>query len=777
MANKHTSKTIQCLAVAPAQHRLLPVAALVLAASSASWAQERPVLIAQQTKTDISSPGEAKTLKQITVTEKAEETRDKDSVRAATTTIGKGKQELRDIPQSITVVTEKLINDRNLDTVRDALKQTSGVTFLAAEGGEEDIRLRGFSLSSTGDIFLDGVRDAAFYDRDTFNLDRLEVLRGSASLLFGRGSTGGALNQVSKIPRAVDENEITTTLGSHSYRRIVGDFNINTGTDAGLRIVAMKTQADNNGAGSSLDKQGLALSYRFGIGTADEFLASIYYLDNNNGVNYGLPFIRPRATDSQASNTIIPGLDPKNYYGLASDYSDSGAKVARLSHTHRFSGGGELVSQIRVGQFYRDLRASTVRFAAAAQQPGGQAVDLTNFGPNTVFTRGAPLNGKVQDFDTVHAQSDFSTKFEALGFKHDLLTGVDFAREEKVVFAARSAAQGGVNLTKPNTLAGTPNDGASINEGARVFGDGNQFTSKAYGVYVQDLVQVAPHWKVVAGVRYDKLDGVYDVFAIPNNAPGPVTTTTFRQKISEFSRRFGVLYQPNALDSYHVSYGTSFNTSGDTYSYNALSANTPPESSENFEIGAKLDSADKRYTTRLALFRTTKSNERNTDPDSAATRLLLSGKRHAAGFEIDVAGRPTPKWEVFGSYTWLPVAVVDNAASTVNTVGNREGDRPGLSPKHSGTFFTTYQLTPQWRIGAGLNFRGRQAPADVTAPVFEVPSFVTADLLAEYTFNEQFVLKANLTNLSDKLYADNLYRGHYVPGAGRVLFVSLAAKF
>lgn len=163
------------------------------------------------------APAEGQTLKQVTVTDKREEALGKDSVRATTTTIGKGKQELRDIPQSITVVTEKLISDRNLDTVKDALRQTSGVTFLAAEGGEEDIRLRGFSLAGTGDIFLDGVRDPAFYDRDTFNLDRVEVLRGSASLLFGRGSTGGAVNQVSKIPRAINENEITTTIGSHQY--------------------------------------------------------------------------------------------------------------------------------------------------------------------------------------------------------------------------------------------------------------------------------------------------------------------------------------------------------------------------------------------------------------------------------------------------------------------------------------------------------------------------------------------------------------------------------
>ena len=96
------------------------------------------------------------------------------------------------------------MDDRNLDTLKDALHNTAGITFLAAEGGEEDIRLRGFSLAATGDIFVDGMRDPAFYDRDTFNNDSIELLRGSASMLFGRGSTGGAVNQVSKQPLGLD---------------------------------------------------------------------------------------------------------------------------------------------------------------------------------------------------------------------------------------------------------------------------------------------------------------------------------------------------------------------------------------------------------------------------------------------------------------------------------------------------------------------------------------------------------------------------------------------
>jgi catecholate siderophore receptor len=733
----------------------------MLAASAGTWAQTA------------ATPGV--TLAPVTVREKAEAPEGKDALRATTTSIGKGNQELRDIPQSITVVTEKLIDDRNLDTMKEALRNTAGITFQAAEGGEEDIRLRGFSLAGTGDIFLDGMRDPAFYDRDTFNNDRIEVLRGSASMLFGRGSTGGAVNQVSKPPRLIDEHEASATVGSHGYRRVTGDFNFMTGENAAVRINAMTTKADNNGAGSSIDKNGLAGAFRWGIGTADEFMASLFWLDNRNGINYGLPWIKPSAGDTSAANTLIHGLRPTDYYGMASDYNAGSAKMAGFSHIHRFGDGSELKTQLRKGRFERDQRASAIRFAAAALQPGGLAADQGNFGPGTVFTRGTNL--KIQEVDTLHAQSDLSTKFKAWDVQHELQTGLDFAREEKTVYAARTAAQGGVDLVKARTLAGTPNDGAWVDEGARVLRVGNEFVAKGWGAYVQDLVQVAPHWKVLGGLRYDSMEGSYQSFAIPTTAAGPETPARYGQKISELSKRLGVLWQPDDLHSYHLSWGTSFNTSGDTYSYNALSANTPPEQSQNIELGAKIDSADKRFSTRFALFHATKKNERNTDPDTAATRLLLSGKRHTAGFEVDLVGRLNPKWEVYGSYMWMPVARVDEAASTATTVGNRVGDRPGLSPRHSGTVWTTYQLTPQWRIGGGLNFRGKQSPADVTAPAWEAPGFVTADLMAEYAVTQNVTVKANVSNLADRLYAESLYRGHYIPGAGRMLQVALTAKF
>ena len=192
-----------------ATQRLLPLGALAAGFglfNAAALAQTSPPPATATAPAAPASAASAPASRDGTVLQpiavKAKVENDQNSVRATTSTIGRGNQELRDIPQSVTVVTEKLMEDRRADTVKEALHYTAGISFMAAEGGEEDIRLRGFSLTASGDIFVDGVRDTAFYERDVFNFDRIEVLRGSASMLFGRGSTGGVVNQVSKAPLA-----------------------------------------------------------------------------------------------------------------------------------------------------------------------------------------------------------------------------------------------------------------------------------------------------------------------------------------------------------------------------------------------------------------------------------------------------------------------------------------------------------------------------------------------------------------------------------------------
>jgi catecholate siderophore receptor len=698
----------------------------------------------------------------------------KDGVRAATTGVAKGNQALRDVPQSVTVVTERLLDDRNLDTMKDALKNTAGISFLAAEGGEEDIRLRGFSLQGTGDIFIDGLRDPAFYDRDSFSWDRLEVLRGSASMLFGRGSTGGAVNQVTKQPMLLPQREVAVTAGSGGYLRGTADVNVKTGERNALRVNAMLTTAENDGIPT--DKQGLAVAYRHGIGNRDEFIASFYHLDNDNGLHYGLPWLAPGVA---GGNWLWP-TDPKNYYGMASDYVRSGTTQGTVGHIHRFGGGAELKTVVRAADYKRDQRSSAVRFAAADLQPDGLPVTVDTFGPGTVLNRsgatGTGVQLKVMNMDTLQLQSDYSGRHGWFGLEHAVQAGVDAADES---FDGFGLSPDSPVLTKPRTTVGAPDDGAEVDEAARLLVLNRTFEARALGAYLQDLMQIAPAWKLLGGLRWDRFEGTYNNLSAPANPNNNCTlqpATVVGRSDSLWSRRFGVLYQPTQRQSYHLSYGTSFNTSGDTYQYDAGSANVAPESSRNVELGARLDAADGRFTTRLALFHTTKYNERNRDATSVdACNYVLSGKRHAAGFEVDLAGRLTPRWEVYASYAFIPSARVDSSSGAQGT--ETQGSRPGLTPRHSGTVWTTYRVGSSWRFGAGLNARSGDRPAGL-APDSAIwaPRFITGDLMAEYTL-ENLVIKANLVNVADKHYADVLYRGHYIPGKPRTLQVTATMLF
>ena len=146
--------------------------------------------------------------------------------------------------------------------------------------------------------------------------------------------------------------------------------------------------------------------------------------------------------------------------------------------------------------------------------------------------------------------------------------------------------------------------------------------------------------------------------------------------------------------------------------------------------------------------------------------------------EFNLAGRITPKWEIFYNHTWIPSAKIDKSNVALNAAGTGaqvQGDRPGLTPKHSASLWTTYMVMPKLRIGGGLNYRGKQNPEG--ARHVTADSFTTFDAMAEYTLTDTTTLKLNITNLTDELYADSLYRGFYAPGAARSVQLTLKKLF
>ena len=728
----------------PASGRaLLPLGALMLAASFSSWAQSTAPAPQTPATPSAGAPA-ANTLAPVTVTG----TRDRvdQTYQSGLTSVGKVPVPAKDIPQSLTVVNEKLMHDQGKDSVKSALENVVGITFEAGEGGRvgDNIRLRGFSTA--GDIYLDGMRDIAQYNRDIFNIDHIEVLRGPASMLFGQGSTGGIINQVSKQPRQITEHEVNATVGTGNYLRLQGDFNFKLGDDAALRINAMSTDSDGRGdkASAATHRRGLALDYRFGIGTANEFEISYYHLNDNDKPDWGSPWL---------ANRPAPAPTNQYWYGLDSDFQKDQVDALTLSQTHRWADGSSLKTTVRDGYYSRAMWATQSRFAAGTT--------LANFNDNTVVTRSA--NAKAGEEHHTFLQTDYQTMTDWFGRKNSLLAGAEYALEN----SSRSIYPF-LPTFEPSTIVGNPdNTGISQNLTEKV---ATQFKAATLGLYLQDTVELAPDWKLVGGLRLGHFQADYDRSGnvTPNNTPLSRSDTLL-------SKRLGVIYQPTDEVSYYAAYGTSFNTSGDLYQFDPTSANTPPESSRNLEIGAKWELYDGDLSLRTALSRTDKYNERNTDIDSANVSYLLSRKRHTNALEFEIAGRLTPQWDVFAGIGFLH-AVIDQAGT--DAAGQAEvGQNPGLSPSRQANLFTTYRIGSKWRIGGGLTAVSQNKPADNETALKLAPGYVKADALVEYRISEGSTLKLNIDNLFDKVYYNTLYRGFAAPGDARSVRLTLTSKF
>ncbi len=734
--------------------KMLPLAAMMLAGSIGA---ATPALSQDATA--------EKTLKTVTVKDKAESpTAAKERLLVKKTGIAKGNQDIKDIPQTVTVLTEKLMGDQNMDDFRKVLKATAGVTFLAGETGEEDVRMRGFSLQQAGDIYVDGLRDAPLIERDTFNLDRVEVLKGSASMLFGKGSTGGVVNQVNKQPFLMDQNEANLTVGSGNTRRLTGDFNKQTGEDSALRINAMVHKADNWGA--EVDKKGVAGAYRWGIGERDEYSVGLYHLETDGRPLYAHPWMvsnggstnnGPRNSGANSTGTLIPVLDAKNYYGMASDYLRSETTHLTFTHKHRFDQDSELKTSVRAGQYSRDLLGSQVGFR--------NLTPLSGLNGSTELSRSP--KARYGESELLQVQSDYSGTFQWLGHKHSLIAGLDFYDEN-----ADRNNNHTTGLSNPVITVGSPNNGVGITD-TRVKAPSLFFKSQTLGAYAQDTLQLTEQLKLVGGVRLEHFS--VDYRDVQNYSVNKSETLA--------SPRLGAIWQPDASTTYYASLGTSYNTSGDTYSYgvgtslapgnaNVTTLNTPPEKSRNFEVGGKFELFEGKGLLGVAVFHSEKYNERNTDVDSATNQYLLSGKRHATGMEFNFAGRIAPAWEVFYNHTWIPDARIDVSSATGNM---KQGDRPGLTPKHSASLWSTYVVAPMWRVGAGLNYRGKQTP--LINSTITTQAFTTVDAMVEHSLSDSTVLKLNVSNLSNKLYIDQVYSSFYVPGAARRVELSLKTLF
>ena len=683
-----------------------------------------------------------------TVGVKGQPTGDEPAYQAVKTGTGKLPQALRDIPQAVTVVTNKLIQDKNADTLKEALRNVSGLTYNAGEGGRigDNMLLRGFY--TFGDTYMDGIRDVAQYNRDTFNLEQVDVLRGSGSMLFGRGQAGGVINQVSKQAFLSNRSNATATTGTGGYQRASADVNHVVGQDAALRLNVMKTSGGSTRDEVKTNREGFAPTLRLGIGTADEIELSLFYLRTHNTPDYGVPFFNQRPIN-------VPG---STFYGTTSDYEDNTTKMFTASYQHIFADDSKLKTVLRWADYTRDLLVSVPRLNSTTLI-GCPATAPTSISDSSILCRSRNSRGGAEN--TWTSQTDYTTQFNTGTLKHDVLAGVELLHENAGRWSYSGTAAPVTLVGNPDHNPVLPSDYTSRNKTGI-----NTYSGNTIALYAQDMVEFTRGWKVLGGIRRDQLSASYS-----NGA---------NVKFGEQSYRTGLLYQPSNYASYYLGYSDSFSPTADLYQFTSSTTVYPAERSKVLELGAKWDLYEGDLSLRTTLYRADKQWERNTDVDSAQTATILTKQRRTHGLEFELAGRLSPKWEVFSGVAFMQARILEQAPGRSDAY---VGMRPRNTPAYTYNLWTTYKLGDGWKIGGGIEGMGSRTGYGLSttsgAPVVNViPHYVRVDGLIAYE-QKAYSVKLNLFNLLNRKYHASIYEngGHAVPGTGRSAQVTLGYKF
>ncbi|NOT17141.1 MAG: TonB-dependent siderophore receptor [Sulfuriferula sp.] len=650
-----------------------------------------------------------------------------------TTSGSKFEADTRDVAQSISVVTTELNESQGSYTLKDALRNVAGLTIAAGEGGVtgDSMTLRGFAART--DLYLDGVLDNGQYVRDTFFTQNTEVLKGASSMLFGRGSTGGVVNQISKKPKKGEydlQGDIGLTYGSFDFKRVDLDAAASITSDVQARIAGVMQDAGSFRDFNFTKRQGIAPS--LGLKLSDNTkLTLLGLIQHEDSVfDYGVPMYQGKPADVKTSQ----------FYGYADDrLQQYNAKVATAVLDHDFGAGLKVRNTMRYGDYDRLYR--THLFGS-----------VTGTGTAATVARNQSL--RLGEQNNLINQTDFQYKSTFGGMANTLAFGAELGRQTNLFLNKDSTGTTSISVFNP-VLTDTVGAGRADDFSGTLKSNSYRFANTG-AVYAMNELQFAPNWKAVLGMRYD----VYKIKQDDrlNNA----NDLSHTDKV--WSPRAGLIWQPNEAQSYYLSYGESFNPSGEGLSLSTSNANLAPELNKNYELGAKLDFLDGKLSMNTALFRIEKVNARTTDPSDPSVQIL-AGKQSTNGFEIGFTGRITAKWDVSASYALLDAVIDSSTTTATGTVSGQVKSLQGMTavnvPTHSGALWNTYRMTPEWSVGGGVFFVSSRYTDSVNE--VQLPGYARWDAVVAYT-KPKWAFQVNMFNLLDTKYYESGQAKSALPG-------------
>ena len=626
----------------------------------------------------------------------------------------------RYVPQAIDSVKTSHVMVYGINTLGQALSGIPNVSS-TADTRFDSLRIRGFDASN--DFYLDGIRDDSQYVRDLHNIERIEVLKGPAAVLYGRGSQGGIINRVSKTPQYGRPSSIQAQGGTDDLRSLYADLSADPSDTLSLRLNMGNEDKNSFRDHVSGNRQLFAPSMSWQITPDLNWLVQYESSRYNRTPDRGIPSVGGRPADVSRGTT----------YGGQNDFIDDKTQNLRSRLSYDVNENWQL--RHTLGIFKLDSQFENTY--------------LTGYDAKT---RKVNRQSWQQDMTTRNVFNNLEIEgvFDTFGLEHRVLTGLELGsqRRDPKLYSAKGVP--GVDLYNP--------DRRLRPTGPLVLSSDNHTEVDSQGLYVQDQIRLNDQWQVLAGLRHDRFE---------------VDTTSNLKNLSETrnshgtSPRLGVVWTPLENHSFYASWTKTFSpvgggligiTPGAAGNTNDLS----PELTKQKEIGVKSDWLNERLSTTLAVYELELYNRRTKDPENPEI-TLLSGLQRSRGIELTASGKLGGNWYMRGG-----VGVQD--ATVVKDNNGFEGKRINGVAKHNGSLFLTWKPEMGWYAETGLTLVGQRFADNQNTVV--LPGYGRWDALAGYR-EKDWEVSGALTNLTDRDYYASATSGSQImPGEPRSLVVT-----
>ncbi len=641
---------------------------------------------------------------------------------AATIGGAKAPGSLLDAPQSVSVVTAENLRNRAALTSKDALDYVSSVVAGQGEGRRDEFYIRGFY--SLRDASLDGVRDDTLYSRDLATVEKIEVIKGAAAALYGRGSAGGLINRVSKQPNAQQETEVSATLGSDNERRVSVDAGGALGGGINGRLIAVYDTGDSYRDVVEHTRKLLAPSLKFALSPATTLLLQAEVQREDRTPDRGVPSLAGRPV----------AVSPSSYYGERYDYTSTDSDMAKAKLEHRFN------DRLKLENTFQYSRTEL------------EGVNTRNRRLNADNTVSRQITYFPQTQRNLINQTELAYTLD----RHALLVGLELSDQQRDMITAQTGIAYPVSLYAPQHVLPAPKLGAlpvALN---------NAFTAKTQALYLQDQITFTPQWKALAGVRFDRFR---------QEQTNRLSKVFSERTDNVFSPRAGLVYQPLDGQSWYLNLSRSSQPGGGDLLYTGSTplSQVKPLQTDLQELGYKQDWMGGRFYTTAALFRIEQRNQLTLDPtDAAGLRQLQVGKQRNQGLELELQGALWQGGRLNASYTY-------NDARIVASNDIPRGNRAEMTPRHRASLWVDQELGGAWNAGLGVLLSGGQFALSDNA--VRLPGYGRVDAALGYR-GKRYDVRFKLNNVGNaRFYESAINNVQIQPGAPRNASVTLTSRF